>query len=137
MKYKVGDKVKVKSLEWYNANKDEDGNVSNGADYWLIPSMAKHCGMKGTIVNGSKCLETYDISFDGINVSKFFWQDYMLEDPAQEPCEYCRDESRRALLSDEKYNESFVEVTGGELVMVTDDTYSTKINYCPMCWRKL
>lgn len=30
LKYKIGDQVKIKSLDWYNKNKDEDGYVDTG-----------------------------------------------------------------------------------------------------------
>ena len=30
MKYDIGDKVRIKSLDWYNQNKDEDGVVHCG-----------------------------------------------------------------------------------------------------------
>ena len=36
--YKVGDKVLIKSLDWYNANKDEDGYVGD-----FCPRMAQYC----------------------------------------------------------------------------------------------
>ena len=42
MKYKVGDKVRIKSLEWYNEN-----NIGNGFeidDVRFDPDMCKYCG---------------------------------------------------------------------------------------------
>lgn len=48
MKYKVGDKVKIKSLDWYNANKDYYGNVVCGF-YYFIEEMSKYCGKILTI----------------------------------------------------------------------------------------
>ena len=49
MKYKPGDKVKIKSLEWYNANKDEDGRVM--FDYiGFCKEMTKYCGAVLTIM---------------------------------------------------------------------------------------
>ena len=49
MKYKPGDKVKIKSLDWYDANKDEDGWVM--CDYiGFCKEMAKYCGTVLTIM---------------------------------------------------------------------------------------
>ena len=49
MKYKPGDKVRIKSFDWYNANKDEDGRVM--CDYiGFCKEMAKYCGAVLTIM---------------------------------------------------------------------------------------
>ena len=48
MKYKVGDKVLIKSLDWYNKNKDDDGIVELSTRVF-IPEMIEHCGQIVTI----------------------------------------------------------------------------------------
>ena len=49
MKYKPGDKVRIKSLDWYNANKDDDGRVF--CSYiGFCKEMAKYCGAVLTIM---------------------------------------------------------------------------------------
>ena len=48
MKYKVGDKVRIKSLDWYNENKDDDGIVELST-HVFIPEMIEHCGRIVTI----------------------------------------------------------------------------------------
>lgn len=40
MKYKVGDKVRIKSREWYDANKDEDGNIKLKNGHVFFKEMA-------------------------------------------------------------------------------------------------
>lgn len=42
MKYKVGDKVRVKSKEWYDENKDENGYVP--VTNYFTKQMSKFCG---------------------------------------------------------------------------------------------
>lgn len=74
MKYKVGDKVKIKSFEWYNENKDEDGFVHCGNrvfdDY-----MSVFCGSIVTI-GGLYSYSGYDICED---MQCRTWTDEMIE----------------------------------------------------------
>ena len=46
--YKVGDKVRIKSLEWYNKNKTESESVEPYP--YFIKEMSKFCGMEAEIV---------------------------------------------------------------------------------------
>ena len=46
--YKVGDKVRIKSIDWYNKNKDEDGDVELST-HIFVPEMSEYCGAVVTI----------------------------------------------------------------------------------------
>lgn len=86
MKYKVGDKVRVKSLEWYNANKNEYGDVKcydcQETDIkcqetiYFISLMAEYCG---EIVTIDKIWEDYSYSIIEDDQT-FEWTDNMFED---------------------------------------------------------
>lgn len=75
MKYKIGDRVKIKSLDWYNENKDEDGDVFCG-EYDFVYPMTKLCGKIVTIT----CVNTKNYYYvinedDGYHS----WTDEMIE----------------------------------------------------------
>lgn len=75
MKYKVGDKVRVKSLEWYESmDKDPFGAVG-GDDIKFIADMVRYCG-KDAIVVGCYA-NSYELDIDEGDWS---WYDWMLED---------------------------------------------------------
>ena len=48
MKYKVGDKVRIKNLDWYNKNKDDYGYVWC-TEFLFTPEHSKYCGRELTI----------------------------------------------------------------------------------------
>ena len=74
MKYKIGDKVRVKSLEWYNENKNEFGNIlCNETEYFLI-YMSKFCGSILTIKNIKVDIDAYEVEENG-----YCWTDDMFE----------------------------------------------------------
>ena len=49
MKYKAGDRVKIKSIDWYNENKDKDGDVLCG-EFAFLEGMKKFCSETLTIL---------------------------------------------------------------------------------------
>lgn len=79
MKYKVGDKVRIKSKEWYEENRNTYGDVEDDSAV-LNSSMAKYCGKEATII----CAKTdeYYIDIDG---RTWKWVDWMFEDEQAEP----------------------------------------------------
>lgn len=92
MRHKVGDKVRVKSLDWYNANKNQNGHVINLGSYF-VHEMSKLCGKLVTI--NSVAEYCYHINEDEY---KYNWTDDMFEDSVNNeikievPEGYCIDE---------------------------------------------
>ena len=82
MKYKVGDKVKIKSLDWYNTNKDkEDGSYvdlihTTSGNYNFVEQMCEFCGKIVTIKEVYVHNLCYDIVEDD---GAFCWTDDMIE----------------------------------------------------------
>ena len=77
MKFKVGDKVKVKSLSWYNSNKNSYGFVSD--DNYNEPfskKMAEYCGK---VLEITAIEVGYYILADD---DRWYFADFMLEDKA-------------------------------------------------------
>ena len=79
MKHKVGDTVTIKSLDWYNENKDNRGDVYiNGIFCYSIffaKKMVKYCGMRAKIVQRKR--NTYLIDCDN---GSWDWTDDMFEE---------------------------------------------------------
>lgn len=78
MKYKVGDKVKIKSKEWYEKNKDENGDVELIDEAFKL-KMIDYLGKCAVV---KKCLGTYY----EINIDSGFWNwtDEMFENENEE-----------------------------------------------------
>ena len=76
MRYKKGDKVKVKSIDWYNANKNSEGAIISHDWHIFDESMSEFCGKVVTIVYYNSRGDCYEIEEDGkVN----FWSVDMFE----------------------------------------------------------
>lgn len=56
--YSPGDKVVIKSIDWYNENKDELGHVKL-QDETFVSDMAQYCGCEMTISEVSEYPNVY------------------------------------------------------------------------------
>ena len=75
MKYKVGDKVRIKSKEWFDKQpKNERGSVVKHNSDAFTERMSMFCGLDATITNVRNTC--YDIDID----EEFYnWKDWMFE----------------------------------------------------------
>lgn len=72
--YKIGDKVRIKSLEWYNMFADKYGNIEfedEDGDFGTL--MSEYCGKVMTIT-GKKCSSQYTL-----DLTSFWWPDWCFE----------------------------------------------------------
>ena len=72
MKHKVGDKVRIKSREWYEKNKNISGEIFCGGTLF-ISAMHRYCGNVATIISVGGI---YRLDIDN---TKFGWSDEMFE----------------------------------------------------------
>lgn len=72
MRFKVGDRVRIKSLDWYNENKDEYGYIDCGSRAFFT-KMSDLCGKIATIkeICKTNCYRLEEYDFD--------WTDEMIE----------------------------------------------------------
>jgi hypothetical protein len=86
MKYNVGDKVQIKSLDWYNENKDKDGRVNCGY-HTFIEKMSKFCGQTMIV-----CQRT-SIGVMTMADNPHYWTDEMIEGLVEETKPFTYDET--------------------------------------------
>ena len=72
MRYKRGDRVKIKSLDWYNENKDQHGRVACGY-HVFTEEMSKFCGCTMIVCNRT------NLGVMTMGGSASYWTDEMIE----------------------------------------------------------
>lgn len=81
MRFKVGDRVRIKSLDWYNENKDEDGIVELST-HIFTPGMSQFCGKIVTIEDVFEDIDDNVVYY--IEEIDYDWTDEMIECKVEE-----------------------------------------------------
>jgi hypothetical protein len=84
MKYKVGQRVRIKSLDWYNGNKDKYGAIYAGCGFVFWNYMAGFCGEIMTIASVKVDPENPNNGYYFMENKKERWTDEMIEGLVEE-----------------------------------------------------
>lgn len=84
MKHMVGDTVRIKSIEWYEKNKNGNGFAyMNGRIF--VHGMSEYCGMTAKVIYDSGSSYKLDIDSDSNGENGYWWNsDFFEEDYIQE-----------------------------------------------------
>ena len=80
MKHKIGDKVRIKSIDCYNENKDERGIIRCDIEAF-VPDMSEYCGNVATITAVRERKERFQLDIDD---GLWSWTDDMFEELVEE-----------------------------------------------------
>ena len=123
LKFKVGDKVRVKSLEWYNENKNLDGDIINKAgkkNGVFYKYMRSWCG-EVIKINSAKN------NYYGANNS-WHWYDWMLEDEAvTEEKQEVEQLNKNSMETKEMTKEEVLVYLNNTKIICTSEEETTKV----------
>ena len=127
---KVGDRVKIKSLEWYEKWKDEDGSVRFASSMYKFANfMAEWCGKTLTV----NSIETHDVRVRWrLNSTIYCFIPEMFEEvyPVQEQLS---SEFPKIDLNSPYLHQSSYEVKGSELVLSKEELERFKGQLFSLC----
>ena len=92
MRYKPSDKVRIKSIDWYNENKDNYDCVYAGNGFGFWKKMVRHCGEIMKITSVKVDPEDSNKGYYFMENSENRWTDEMIEGLVEEEtndCEKC------------------------------------------------
>jgi hypothetical protein len=112
IKYKVGDRVVVKSLAWYNENKDANGNVNVPCTF--VSGMSSYCGKVVTIRHKGSVSYFIEDSWG------YSWTDEMFEGLAEERCVFFKTKDVKDLPKDFDECVKIVGINDGVLLCSSD-----------------
>lgn len=71
-KFELGQKVTIKSLDWYNSNKDKNGAIVLSTEVF-VEDMAEYCGKVATILDSFEDLDRGDAVMYRIDLDNRGW----------------------------------------------------------------
>ena len=82
---KIGDKVKIKSLEWYNLNSFDGNILVRNSMYVFAQGMTKYCGKEFIITSIQKDIDmNYTEPVYQLRDATYFWHKWMFEPTKQQ-----------------------------------------------------